>query len=60
MSELSRVSQVAAIPDEVCGIEQVEDFTVQDEAPLFEAEREGPAQPKVLREVVVIERKVGW
>src|SRR5688572_5082638 len=40
LTELRRVSQVAAVPDEVSSVEQVEDFTVQDEASALAGELE--------------------
>ena len=59
LSELRRVGEVATVPDEVGGVEQVEDLAEQDETHALAPEREGAAQAQVLGEEVVAEGKVG-
>lgn len=58
LTELRRVREVAAVPDEVSGVEQVEDFTVQDEASALAVELERATQAQVLSEEAVVEGKV--
>ncbi|MDQ3684976.1 MAG: hypothetical protein M3430_05170 [Acidobacteriota bacterium] len=53
LAKRSRVVEIAAVADQVGGIEQVEDFTIHNEPHSLASEREGAAEAQVLGEEAV-------
>ena len=59
LTEGGRVGDVAAVLDQVGGVEEIEDFTEDAEANMLAPKVEGSSQSQILGEEVVVERIVG-